>query len=80
MPTKFQTEAEYAHLALNVYDKPPTAWGDWHPVRERMVQDNATGFAACVYTNSKTGEVVVAFRGTDDKTTDVQGADRAILG
>ena len=66
MPTKFQIEAEYAHLALNVYDEPPTAWGDWYPVRERMVQDSATSFTACAYTNSKTGEVMIVFRGTDD--------------
>ena len=80
MPTKFQTEAEYAHLALNVYDEPPTAWGDWHPVRERMVQDNVTGFAACAYTNSKTGEVIIAFRGTDFSEAGDRMADVAVQG
>jgi predicted esterase YcpF (UPF0227 family) len=31
-----------------------------------MVQDSATGFAACAYSNSTTGEVMIVFRGTNE--------------
>ena len=72
-------EREYlmAQMANGSYDNPPRAIAGWQVV-DRM-DDRNTGFTACAYKNPNTGEVVIAYRGSDERK-DYTGADFAVLG
>lgn len=62
------TELELAVMAYNVYEPSqrnelPT--GEWVKDTTGLTRESSTGFAATIYTNPA-GEIVIAFRGTDD--------------
>lgn len=83
MTTSLAKDALLANFATLAYREPeqlevPGALPDgWVKVKQEV--DDATGFAAYAFRNTTTGEVVIAYRGTDG-VNDVTGPDVAILG
>ena len=73
----YEKEYLYSQMASGSYGNPPLAIAGWEVVDQ--MDDPNTGFAACAYKNPETGEVVVAFRGSDE-LQDFTGANTAIAG
>lgn len=66
MPSTRELElAVLAYMSYAPFDENRISTGDWAPDATLTIDDADTGLAATTYINSS-GEVVIAFRGTDD--------------
>ena len=66
MPSTRELElAALAYMSYAPFDENKLSTGDWSPDSRLSIIDAESGLAATTYVNSS-GEVVIAFRGTDD--------------
>lgn len=76
-PKDLTRDYTLSQMSLAAYDdnpKPPAGWGT-APIDSHV--DPKTGFAAYAFQNPTTQEIVIAYRGTDDRR-DITGPDAAM--
>ena len=71
----YEREHLLSQMANGAYGNPPRNISGWTVVDTQT--DRASGFAACAYKNPSTGEIVIAYRGSDERR-DFTGANVAI--
>ena len=71
----YRLDYQLAQMSNGVYGSPSGRVEGWTVVKEQS--NPANGFAVAAYRNNTTGDVVIAYRGTND-TKDVIGADAKI--